>query len=88
MLHKFNSLSDLHRVLGLPKPLHPMISLVNNLDNSVALASLPDPHILNFYKVAYKTALHGKFKYGQNFYDFDEGGMFFVSPNQVVASHD
>ena len=31
--YKFESLSDLHRVLGLPKPLHPLISLVENKDN-------------------------------------------------------
>lgn len=30
----------------------------------------------------------GKFKYGQHYYDFDEGGMFFVSPNQITGAHD
>lgn len=85
---RFESLSDLHRVLGLPKPLHPMVSLVNNLDNKVALDRLPNCHILNFYKISYKANLQGKFRYGQHFYDFDEGGLFFVSPNQVVANHD
>jgi len=27
-------------------------------------------------------------KYGQNYYDFDEGGLFFISPNQLIASDD
>jgi len=26
----FNSISELHRAMGLPKPLHPLVSLVNN----------------------------------------------------------
>ncbi len=87
-LHKFESLSDLHRVLGLPKPLHPMISLVNNMDNQVALDQLPHSHILNYYKISYKTNLSGRVKYGQGYYDFDEGGLLFASPNQLIGSNE
>lgn len=85
--HRFESLSGVHKVLEMPAPLHPLVSLINNADNSVDLNKLPNPHILNFYKIAYKQNFQGKFKYGQHFYDFDEGGMFFVSPNQITA-HD
>ena len=87
-LHKFESLSDLHRVLGLPKPLHPMISLVNNMDNQVALDQLPHSHVLNYYKISYKTNLSGRCKYGQGYYDFDEGGLLFASPNQLIGSNE
>lgn len=86
-VHKFESLSELHRALGLPKPLHPLISLVDNWGNKLAPNPLPDLFSLNFYKIAYKPQLEGKFKYGQHFYDFDEGGLFFVSPNQVIGGH-
>jgi len=74
-------------VLGIPAPMHPLVSLINNEDGSIALDKLPNPHILNYYKISYKTNFHGKFKYGQHHYDFDEGGMFFVSPNQVTGGH-
>jgi len=84
---RFESLSDLHRALGLPKPLHPLISLVDNRDNQVAPQSFATPFSLNFYKIAYKPHLQGKFRYGQHFYDFEEGGLLFVSPNQVGAGH-
>lgn len=87
VLHKFESLSDLHRALGLPKPLHPLISLVDNRDNKLATACLPNPFVLNFYKIAYRPNLQGKFRYGQHFYDFEEGGLLFVSPNQIGAGH-
>ena len=86
--YKFNSLSDLHRVLGLPKPLHPLISFVENKNNAVEIDKLPNSFTLNFYKISYKTNLNGKLKYGQNYYDFDEGGLIFVSPNQVAARAD
>ena len=82
---RFDSLSDLHRALGLPKPLHPLISLVDNRTNQVAHQLLATPFSLNFYKIAYKPRLQGKFRYGQHFYDFDEGGLIFVAPNQVSA---
>ena len=85
--HRFESLSGVHKVLEMPAPLHPLVSLINNSDGSVDLNKLPNPHILSFYKIAYKKNFNGKFKYGQHFYDFDEGGMFFVSPNQITA-HD
>jgi len=83
--HRFETLSELHRVLGLPKPMHPLISLVENKDNKVDLARMPNSFIHDFYKISYKTKLSGKIKYGQGYYDFDEGGMLFKAPNQVSA---
>lgn len=82
----FESLSDLHRVLGLTKPLHPLISLVENKDNEIDSSKLPGSFIYNFYKISYKKNLSGKLKYGQSYYDFDEGGLFFKAPNQVSAN--
>ncbi|MGN6494295.1 MAG: helix-turn-helix domain-containing protein [Agriterribacter sp.] len=82
---RFETLSDLHQVLGLPKPLHPLISLVENKDNEVDLSKLPGSFIHDFYKISYKKNLKGKIKYGQSYYDFDEGGLLFKAPNQVSA---
>ncbi|WP_254162772.1 helix-turn-helix domain-containing protein [Chryseosolibacter histidini] len=84
----FNSISDLHRVLGLPKPLHPLISVVDNTLISINKEQLPPSFLLDFYKVSYKQGLRGKIKYGQNYYDFDEGGLVFTSPNQLLATTD
>ena len=84
--YKFESLSDLHRALGLPKPLHPLISLVENKDNEILPGKLQGSFIINFYKISYKKNLSGKLKYGQGYYDFDEGGLFFKAPNQVSAN--
>jgi AraC family transcriptional regulator, transcriptional activator of pobA len=84
--HKFETLSDLHRLLGLPKPLHPLISLVENRDNEIDVSKLPALFIHDFYKISYKKNLRGKIKYGQGYYDFDEGGLLFKAPNQVSAN--
>jgi AraC family transcriptional regulator, transcriptional activator of pobA len=85
---QFNSISDLHRVLHLPKPLHPLVSLVDNTKIVVDKELLSIPCLLNFYKISYKKSLHGKLKYGQHYYDFDEGGLIFTSPNQLLAAED
>lgn len=86
--HQFNSISDLHRLLGLPKPLHPLVSLVDNTKIAIDKEQLPSSFLLNFYKISYKTGLGGKIRYGQSYYDFDDGGMVFTSPNQVLAVED
>ena len=81
----FNSISDLHRMLGLPKPLHPLVSLVDNSRIPADKHQLSTAFLLNFYKVSYKVGLRGKIRYGQSYYDFDEGGLLFTSPNQILA---
>ncbi|WP_276088271.1 helix-turn-helix transcriptional regulator [Pedobacter sp. JY14-1] len=86
--HRFNSLSRLHKALDMPAPMHPLVTLINNADGTIPLEKLPNPHILSFYKISYKANFQGKFRYGQHYYDFDEGGMFFVSPNQITGSHE
>jgi AraC-like DNA-binding protein len=52
------------------------------------MSNLPQYHVLGFYKISYKPKLFGKLKYGQGYYDFDEGGLLFASPGQVVGTTD
>lgn len=85
---KINSISEMHNVLGFPKPLHPLISLVNYADIKTPYEEWPHAIIPNFYKISYKKSLAGRIKYGQGYYDFDEGGLSFISPNQVIACAD
>jgi AraC family transcriptional activator of pobA len=82
----FNSISELHRALGLPKPLHPLISLVDYSHIKVDTADLEKGMLFNFYKISYKKNFSGKVKYGQSHYDFDEGGLSFMAPNQVITA--
>lgn len=84
----FNSISELHRALALPKPLHPLISLVDYSEVKADTADLEKGMVFNFYKISYKKNFTGKIKYGQSHYDFDEGGLSFFSPNQVITALD
>lgn len=83
--HRFDSLSDAFRALDLPRPTHPLISLINGATTHVNRPS--EPHVLNFYKISYKPRLSGRLKYGQNYYDFDEGGLMFAAPNQIIGGN-
>nr|WP_294947131.1 helix-turn-helix transcriptional regulator [uncultured Mucilaginibacter sp.] len=83
----FQSLTEIHRAFGLPKPLHPLISLIDGASNQLVVPCLPQPHVLNFYKISYKPQRSGKLKYGQHYYDFDEGGLMFAAPNQVIGAN-
>lgn len=82
----FDSISELHTALGLPKPLHPLVSLVNYADIKLPDEDVPKLLLLNFFKVSFKFNFTGKIRYGQGYYDFNEGGLCFYSPNQIIAS--
>jgi len=82
----FNSVSELHRLLELPKPKHPLVSVIRFEETKC----FEDEHLrsvaYNFYCIAIKKNFEGKMKYGQQYYDFDEGVMTFFSPMQVVTT--
>lgn len=82
---KLESITEIHRLLGLPGPVHPLISLMDTKQIQTNRSRLPDSYVLNLYKITFITKLGGKFKYGQGYYDFDEGSILFTAPNQVVG---
>lgn len=82
---KFESISDAHRAFGLPKPKHPLISLLNGSDADVKHMVQPHSHVLNFYKISFKPKMNAKLRYGQDYYDFDEGGLMFAAPGQILG---
>jgi AraC family transcriptional activator of pobA len=75
-------------MFGLPKPKHPLISYIDINEMNYEPDELPAALIMDFYKIAFKTNLCGKAKYGQSYYDFGEGGLVFTSPGQVFESPD
>ncbi|MFC3158311.1 helix-turn-helix domain-containing protein [Chryseobacterium arachidis] len=66
-----------------------MISLIHfNKDNPFNTAMAPIYDILSFYKITFITRNKGRLKYGRNYYDYDEGSMLFLAPDQLVGSTD
>ncbi|WP_022821665.1 helix-turn-helix domain-containing protein [Hymenobacter norwichensis] len=82
---RFASLSEAHRDLGLPPPLHPLISLLHGAPAPAENRDAPHTHVLSFYKIAYRPRLSSRLLYGQGYYDFEEGGLLFAAPNQLIG---
>src|ERR1700742_4571688 len=82
---RIKTITDYHRVMGLPKPEHPLVSVIH-------LDAITHPHsdapvslVFDFYSISLKRDFNAKIKYGQQEVDFDEGIMFFISPGQVFG---
>jgi AraC family transcriptional activator of pobA len=82
---KIDSISELHRLLGLPGPLHPLVSIVDNTKIAVEKGQLPESFLLSFFKISFKKLLKGRMGYGQGYYDYDEGGLVFTAPHQIIS---
>ncbi|GGH26925.1 AraC family transcriptional regulator [Dyadobacter endophyticus] len=80
------SISELLRMLHLPKPMHPLVALVDYKDIRADTSHLGMGYVLNFYKISFKKHFAGQIRYGQGYYDFEEGGLSFTAPNQVIAA--
>jgi AraC family transcriptional activator of pobA len=85
-INKLDSIAEIHRMLGLAGPVHPLISLLDSAKDLVNLDRLPKSYISGFYKISFVTDLAGKFKYGQGYYDFEEGSLLFTAPNQLIGN--
>ena len=82
-----NTISDLHQLLGLNRPLHPLISLVSFDDVNKVEHDGNFSIVLNLYTISLKKNEQGKLKYGQGHYDFDEGVLGMTSPGQMLSSN-
>ena len=85
-LHRIKTISEFHRLRNLPKPEHPLISVIDlNAVQYPPEGVAAENLMFDFYSIAIKRGLKGKVKYGQQSYDFDEGIMSFMSPGQVFG---
>src|SRR5690606_39799021 len=84
--HIFNSIAELHRMLEIPKPKNPLVSVIDFGEIKCFDDEMLRSVSYNFYCIALKKNFDGKMKYGQQYYDFDEGVMTFFAPLQVVTT--
>ena len=83
-INHIKSISQLARVLGLPAPLHPLIALIDYNNLSIEMFPKGQKTSFDFYKISFKPTFIGQIKYGQGYYDFEEGGLAFLKPKQIV----
>lgn len=80
---RIKSISEFHQLRKLPKPEHPLVSVINFDKFRQTIDRQETNWTQDFYSIALKRNLNGKIKYGQQEYDFDEGILFFIAPGQV-----
>ena len=78
-MRHFKTISEFHAFRNLPKPQHPLISVLDietvpHLDDEEPMTML-----LDFYAISVKRMHNVNIKYGQHSFDFNEG------PIQVVV---
>ena len=83
--HPIKTIAEYHRFMELPKPEHPLLSMIKFEDIKRQPNNCPGSIIHNFYSIALKKNFTAKMKYGQQDFDFDEGVMHFMSPKQVLT---
>lgn len=81
----FKNISELMRGLNMPKPLHPLVALVQYDISKISLENAGRSFLIDFYKISFKKDFRGQVKYGQGYYDFEDGGLAFLAPNQLVT---
>lgn len=78
------SISELHHLFGLEKPLHPLITIIKEwpeIDFDFGNTKMTS----DLYVLGMKGNVRGTFKYGRNSYDYEEGTLVFMAPHQVAT---
>ena len=82
------SINEYNTLVG-HKTSHPLISFIDfsTLDPVIykSRKSNADALSFGFYAVFLKQGKHGELKYGRHYYDYQEGSMVFIAPEQVVS---
>lgn len=84
-MQTINSLSEFHRLLSIPPPLHPLVSVALVSEIHAVNSEVWKKFSTDFYTISLKNNIQSKVKYGQQYYDFDKGTMIFTAPKQVQS---
>ncbi|BDA77427.1 AraC family transcriptional regulator [Leptospira kobayashii] len=81
----FNSIGEYHKILNLPKPQHPLISIMKFTGTTMSPFFLENKFVYDFYTISIKKNIKGTIRYGRQNYDFSEGIMSLSATKQVFS---
>ena len=84
-MKRFATISEFHEFVQLPKPQHPLFSVVDVGTVPHRYGEQPTSMVFDFYSISVKRMRNVHLKYGQHSFDFNEGIMSFMAPNQVFS---
>ncbi len=80
-----NTISDVHKTLGLEKPRHPLITVFKFGKEQMNTSFENVKYSMDLFQISIKgNCPYTISKYGRNSYDFQECSMIFTAPNQVL----
>ncbi len=87
-MKRFKTISEFHQFRQLPAPEHPLFSvieidLVKRPVETTTMSWCYDFYAIGMKRVSFSN--HINFRYGQQLFDFNEGILSFVAPNQVLS---
>jgi AraC-like DNA-binding protein len=84
-MRRFSTISEFHEFRQLPPPQHPLLSVVDVGTVPPPGSAEPAGLVFDFYCISLKRMHNVQMKYGQHSFDFNEGIMSFMAPNQVFS---
>ena len=62
-----------------------MLTIIDHSQTQNNKQSTNQKLLLDFYNISIKRSFKGQLKYGKSHYDFDDGTMSFIAPNQIIS---
>jgi len=82
---RVKTISDFHEMANLPRPQHPLITVIDIGNLQPPMAEGIVTRIFDFYSISMKKNFHIKMRYGRQPHDFNDGALHFMAPGQVLT---
>ena len=83
-IFRIESISQIHEMVGYEKPKHPLISLIESSNIKPVMPVVDLQVTSDLYTISLKNGSECRIKYGRQNYDFQEGSLIFIAPNQLI----
>jgi hypothetical protein len=80
-----STISQLNQVFKQAKPKHPLVSVID-FSRVEGFGEMEGRFTADFYTLMFKNHCHNKIKYGREYFDFEEGTLICIAPNQILSS--
>jgi AraC-like DNA-binding protein len=84
-IKRISSVKEMHSYIALSCPPNPLITIIDHAHTKKNNSINHQKIVLDFYNISIKRSFKGTLKYGKNHYDYDDGIMSFIAPNQIIS---
>ena len=83
IVYTVETICQLHEIIGVEKPKHPLISVIDYSQVDVGNAPKEGSFICSFYSINFKK--YCSFLYGRQHFDHEEGTLHCTAPGQIIT---